>query len=347
MVTVTLFLTGGAQYLLKAIGPSTSPVKENQKAIDVYQSILIPYSNRLCRDVCVISADKCSRRQLAQLLDTVHRYSEKPVGLDIYFEKDHFDEDTRMLVRAVHELNPVLPIGLILDQEQVCVGTKGSFFYDDSDALFGFVDLFDAGRRMYGSYSFGDSTLISFSGQLYELEKKEKVPFENPYYVDYLNYRFDSATCINSDDVLFSTEMHEQVLARIRQSVVLIGCTHDADDLHVTPVGKMAGVFIHAHSLGTLLDGLHVREMPSVLCWMIACVMLIFLSVFRQKKGGKSLILCRLAELLSIFVCGGCGLFLYYRFRLYFDIMPLIVLISVYIIVDEIVCRSFKIFTNG
>lgn len=61
--------------------------------------------------------------------------------------------------------------------------------------------------------------------------------------------------------------------AFFKDKVVFVGATGtDMQDFHVTPVGRMAGVQLHAHALTAILSGAWVKEVPAWWSWVAVTI---------------------------------------------------------------------------
>ena len=77
-----------------------------------------------------------------------------------------------------------------------------------------------------------------------------------------INYRNVTFREVGPEDI-------EEAADFLEGKIVLIGGLREERDMHASPIGKMAGVMIQAHSVDTLL-GKKVRYLPSWVNWMLA-----------------------------------------------------------------------------
>ncbi|MBF0565648.1 MAG: CHASE2 domain-containing protein [Nitrospirae bacterium] len=76
----------------------------------------------------------------------------------------------------------------------------------------------------------------------------------------------DLKPLIAEGDSKIKEEAFNKFKDKIEGNIVIIGnSTSDFADIHNTPVGDMAGMYIHGNSIFTILDGKQVREMPGML----------------------------------------------------------------------------------
>jgi len=91
-----------------------------------------------------------------------------------------------------------------------------------------------------------------------------------------------------------------------RDKVILVGATAtDLQDFHQTPVGRIAGVQLHAHALSAIAAGHYIKEAPASLAWISVLIsgVLAWLIVTYIRQPVLSLVLIWAASALVIILC--------------------------------------------
>ena len=102
--------------------------------------------------------------------------------------------------------------------------------------------------------------------------------------LEVINYHSRRFRCYEPSELI---DHAEELAGR----VVLLGALHEKGDLHPTPVNSMmAGIFIHANSLATVLDRAYMTSTPRWLQWLfgfLLCYLVVFthLSLTVRIKG--------------------------------------------------------------
>ena len=119
--------------------------------------------------------------------------------------------------------------------------------------------------------------------RLYKNQKQTSFPVKITEMAGINNANNDSEDLlINYRNVNFRVIPHDKIGENrgiLEGSIVIIGTIHEEQDMHNTPIGKMAGAKIQAYSLLTLLEHQHFRHVPNIICWIIAFLLCYLLEV--------------------------------------------------------------------
>ena len=220
----------------------------------------------------------------AQLIDTLSRARPAAIGLDIVFAEPspYGPEDDQALARAIAEnRHVVLGAALTVTREHGFVkenlnppirpvrdGARGFGYVNfDSD-----VDAFV--RRALLTHRYQGSDVAAFDLHLYRLIAQAGTtghPLSQGAEI-IINYRGGPRTFVS---VPYQWVLAGYVpLADFAGKIVLVGAStpvlHDVFPTPFAPRGDMPGVEIHANALETLLKGIPIQRVPTVLVGVLA-----------------------------------------------------------------------------
>ena len=117
----------------------------------------------------------------------------------------------------------------------------------------------------------------------------------------------------------------------IKNRIVLLGDIYNPNDMHTTPYDKaVAGIYIHAHALDTILQGAYYQEIPKALLYVISIICCLLFTSFSlalkesHKEVSGLVIRITQAVLMLLIYWIGCELYLQ---QIYFDPVVLILMI--------------------
>ena len=148
---------------------------------DLYASVgNLSAVHQMSKDIVVVSSDRCSRKQIAAIIESADLMGAKVIGLDHYFDAKQ-DGDER-LISAIEECeNVVLPIIVQRNMENGIFEMKdSSYFYNIiDDGNFGVINL--AGnspgsviREFSPSFKTYNDTLDNFASAVVKCYAPEK-----------------------------------------------------------------------------------------------------------------------------------------------------------------------------
>ena len=219
-----------------------------------------------------------SRRDLAQNLEVVASLQPKTIGVDVVFEglkEDSVGDDMIGRIALLHQ-NMVFSYKLF-NYENDSIGYTDdvhSFFADEMPIHEGFTNM---PRNLYGGMKRELSLGRTVRG---ELKPSLILEVTNRYAGRDVVPLEDRDVQVNFTPLHFPVVSPDSLLAyqdSIRDHVVLFGAMKDENDMHYTPLGKMAGVELLAYSIETLLRQKEVSVVSGWAYWLIT-VLIVFLS---------------------------------------------------------------------
>ncbi len=297
-VCISLFAFVLSMVLIQPFSASTaalfsSPEKNDFTISDFYNIVADGRDlAHLDDNIVIVNLDNSDRAEIAGLLNMISLCGPKAVGLDVTFE-DRREGDS-LLLEAI-SMTPALvqPINLVPVQGSDSFALGGySYFYRPGDDGFASSALpskyanstIREFRTVFPTRDAG--SLPSFSLALARIADPDAAAEleQRGNKLEVINYHSRRFRCYEPSELI---DHAEELAGR----VVLLGALHEKGDLHPTPVNSMmAGIFIHANSLATVLDRAYMTSTPRWLQWLfgfLLCYLVVFthLSLTVRIKG--------------------------------------------------------------
>lgn len=218
-------------------------------------------------------SDVGERGEIASILERVALCDPACVGVDAIFEGYRSDaEGNAMLTEVVNAYKDKLVFTCKLtdyDSGAGCFTSSVHSFFADSVTVFeGFANLKNnmdnlPVRKLGVKSKLGQEEVLSFPAAV--VERYSGHTLENHGEDWLINYRNVNFRVVSPDDI-------EEEADFLEGKIVLLGGVREERDMHSSPVGKMPGVLIQAHSVDTLI-GKKVRYLPSWINWVLAFVL--------------------------------------------------------------------------
>lgn len=245
---------------------------------DIYNSVAQRRMQQTLSDnIVIVSVDECpSRREIAEVIEAVDFFDPAAIGLDIFFNYPLADDD--FLINTLKGCrNVVLPV-------DVADGNRaGSWFYNLlPDAHYGSINIGaesvrDVVRRFKPYFMLNDGGEINnIAIELANIASSESYEYflqrnrTESHFIHYPSVCFDIVE--PSEIVTAEGSIRPEAEELLRDKVVLVGNIRDESDMHLTPVGEMSGLAIHAYTLHTILDRNYINETSELCSWTMAVV---------------------------------------------------------------------------
>lgn len=255
--------------------------------------------SRVSDEVVLVGIDRCTRGEIAAVLEAVDWCEPKAVGLDIFF-RHPTHEDATLLAALQNCRNLVLPTRVVYAEDcgQFVVSEESCFDALLPDKTRGVVNLatdhvYQMVREFKVTFPLSDgTTLDNFVVTLTRCAAPE-------VYGRFAE-RCNEQEIIRYPSIEFETLMAEEVLdaegfptpeaeALLKGRVVLVGAVQDPADFHLTPTQpQMSGLRIHACALQTILSESYIRRMPEWVGWLLAvlfCFLFSWLNMFIKQDA--------------------------------------------------------------
>lgn len=288
IVTVLAFLVTGMFALLALNLSFLSPIAQVVKDFemtDIYYQILQDTDElEVDEDVTIVDMSALySRRELAATLRDIEAQKPKVVGVDVVFEG--LKEDTvgdEMMRQVASEYGNIVYSYKLLDYDNDSTGYADavhSFFASD-ETNEGFTNM---QRNLYGGMkrrlSIGQRcqgrVVPSFITQVVNGSGIEK-PLAPELRELNINFTPRRLRVVEPEDVGQHPEW-------ITGKVVLFGAMKEEQDMHYTPLGKMAGVELLAYSVATLLERSEVWTPDGWLTGLMSFLLVLLTEVWSSK----------------------------------------------------------------
>ena len=278
-----ILITNGAFILLGVLSLITfnisflNPVAKALKAFSVtdlffeIQSYGEPEESGVIAVVDI--SDVGDRGELASILERVALCDPACVGVDAIFEGLKSDpEGNAMLTEVVNAYKDNLVFTCKLTDYDSGAGcftsSVHSFFTDSVSVSEGFANLKNnldnlPVRNLSVKDKLGQEEVLSFPAAV--VAKFSGHPLENRGDDWLINYRNTAFRVVSPDEI-------EDAAGFLEGKIVLLGGVREESDMPSSPLGKMPGVMIQAHSVDTLIVK-RVSYLPTWLNWLLAFVL--------------------------------------------------------------------------
>lgn len=196
-------------------------------------------------DVVILSVDKLSRLEIAEVVEKVDYLGARSVAMDVFM--DFSTPDDPEVVAALSSCEHLILPSSLTEPFQSPV------FSQLPDKTYGYTNLpCAAPGGIIRSFSIREGNDVSFAAAACgKAEGKDGI-------IRYDGYDFD---------ILYPEDIKRESVAG---KIVFVGNLNDFSDSHPTPAGTLPGVLIHAYVCQTILDGSTPRECPGWLLFLIA-----------------------------------------------------------------------------
>lgn len=211
------------------------------------------------------------RSRLANIIDSIKACEPAVIGVDIVFEGLRGDTVGSERVAEVVCADDGVPIiwakklTQFNDTIQEFKGNVQSFFMDFADADEGYTnvqrDINGGTVRTFGVYRMANGVReYSLPARVAAMYKGDSIP--NQTNADQtINYYATYFPVLAPEEISKHPEL-------IRGRIVIFGATHDEQDMHYTPIGKIAGVEVLAYATQTMLKYDKVATVGGLMLWL-------------------------------------------------------------------------------
>lgn len=318
-------ITGLAALLSKTILYSFTSMPAFKSMIEVKDVQMSDFYNRvsnskpvreLSQHVVLIPIDGKSREQIAQVIKCVSQEHPKAIGVDLLFEYP-YDSDSALIESVTGE-------NVIMAAVDMGNGERTTSYFCDSTFRIGMVNMLAASsgsvvREFSPTYPEGNCFALEIIKDAYPSQYSDLLNGGDERKAIY--YPSIEFPIIEADSVMVGVNM-----GNLQDKVVLIGDCNNMADMHVTPIGTMSGLNVHASIIETIIGERYVKSFSPFTNWIIAilsCLLFVSLNVFVSKKipaVGKLII--RVVQLLVLYLyfAFGCWLFIHKHINIDFSL---------------------------
>jgi len=282
IITVLAFAVVGTFAVLALnlsfLSPIAQVVKDFEMTDIYYQILQDTDSGDVSDRVTIVDMSELySRRDLAEALQEIERHKPKAVGVDVVFEglKEDCIGDSMIRRVAVSHPNMVFSYKLLdyVDDSTGFVKAVHSFFVSDSICE-GFTNMH---RNLYGGmkrvmslgHKYKGEVVPSFVTQVAKAYGAQVLAEERDLNINFTPRRF---RIVAPEAINNSSEW-------IKNRVVLYGAMTDEQDMHYTPIGKMAGVELVAYAIESLLGQSEVRKPHGIVLVLLSFLLVLLTQV--------------------------------------------------------------------
>ena len=225
--------------------------------------------------VVVVNVDGYNRDGVLDIVDAVSQTGPKAIGLDVFFSVEK-EDNTRLINTIMNTKNLVSAIQVELETDSIHFRQPELSFYDKKyhPEHVGYINL---------DINHSWDVIRTFQPCVYTLEGEmiPSMPLALAMIADSMKaleaiQRSSSPQIIdftgNEIKVINANRLkNENIAARLKDKVVLIGALSDNKDIYRTPLNDpTAGVLVHAYTLHTILNESYIQTRPESVNWLIA-----------------------------------------------------------------------------
>ena len=290
----------------------------------------------------IIDVTTNSRNEISEILSTVNSMSPSVIGLDVtnLWHEDMMADS--MLVSVIQSIpNIVLPVEYH-DNGRYDKEFLYSILLDRADnqeyGVVSFPNNRDIIRTYKPSFTVNGQTIEAFGcvvakycgADISNIIKKKKC------LINYTSLKLSDENALPGSQLLKPDSLNYEFLtSSILDRIVLIGCTTDTHDQHLTPLGySISGVMIHAHIINSILNNTNIGMTPLLIryicCFLLAFVILLWYqkhkpSIKKVNKIWHKVLIYTLIFIVSLILCSVIGTYLFVHCHYYIDFAPYIV----------------------
>lgn len=292
IIGVLAFVTFNVSFL--------NPVEQmlkNMKFSDLYIKVTNFHAERDTSQLITIvdMTDVYNRGELAQIIDELAQQQPKVIGVDIVFEGERDDSlGNAMLEESIRQHRDLLVFATKLTdydgKKYTFQNQSRSYFTDRIDSLTeGFVNLEDNMEQARIRDCRSGMPLRTDAGNIMMPSLPAAmarhfgidIPLRNqPMLISYPPTFFP---CLPWDSLQQRPDL-------IRGRMILLGAHTQESDMHLTPLGKMSGVELHAYSLLELMNHRNTTDAPlwaNLLATFIACYLLAVFVELSERRNSR------------------------------------------------------------
>ena len=275
---VIIDILGIAFLALKTVSIPFVPNRNIDNMSDYYTAVWNKMKgNSVDNRFVMIDVTDNSRREITEILNTVNNMNPAIIGLDVsYIWKENPSEDS-LLVQTIQSIpNIILPVEYYTNElgndaflysifQNQLIGKEYGVvsFPENRDVLRTYKPSFEIESCAIGA--FGCVIAKKCGADISELEK------HNSALINYTTLKLTDDDAVPGSQFLNLNSRDCQFRSsQIVDKVVLIGSTNQTRDQHLTPLGNLSGVMIHAHIINSLMENKSIRETPLLIRYFIS-----------------------------------------------------------------------------
>lgn len=294
IITIIAFMVVGVFVFVTINVSFLNPIARTLQDFSItdlyYQAQLSTAKPDTSRVVTIVDMTELyERRRIAETIEQIQLGRPKVLGVDIIFEGLKEDPQGDFMIEQLARMynNNVYSYRLLdyNGKQKQFTNEIHSFFTDSVHVIEGYTNM---QRPLYG----GIKRELSLSRKTCGEQKPSFVAtIVNQYAEKPVVTLDDDDLQINFSPISFPRLRYDAVISHpelIEGRIVLLGAMGEENDMHYTPVGKMAGVELMAYAAQTLLTQYEVKKVPTSLLAVIS-FFLVFLTQLLQDCYEKSI----------------------------------------------------------
>lgn len=343
----TLFALAGGNFIMGLFSPISG--NSDFQFSDLYCKIAYNLAdNPNSSDITIIATDSLTdREQLAKAINFIDQFEPKLLGVDIHFAEPQDSTIDAKLIDALNNFSGglVLPSYLYEDEYgQIQEGDRTFMSEYLHNAKYGSTNYSLNSNwgptRIFETMVYGkDGAYVPFATVIaqmanstnYEELLARNLRLERQWeYINYVSSPDFDCRILTLQDIQDQTT-HAEYEGLIKDRIVLFGDIYNSNDMQTTPYDKsVPGIYIHAHSLDTILSEAYYQEVSKTLLYIISILCCLLFTSFslamKAYKPDLSGLIIRLSQAILMFMLYWIGCELYIQ-QIYFDPVTLLLML--------------------
>lgn len=255
-------------------------VLDDFKMTDVYFEMLRSGKDKELNDdiVLVDMTKQTNRKEIAGTINAINACAPKVLMVDLVFQRPNSDiTDDTALIEAVEagRKKEIFSFKLIdyNPEKGAFRGAVKSFFDETDEFAWGYSNILQkrpgSTVRLYTlTQQLGDTTVFSmpYLAACRYMGKQPKSEDKTQRLIIYSNTDFP---VINCDSVAEQASL-------MKDKIVILGALNEEADMHITPIGKEAGMKVQAFSILSYMEHPSVRNMGKITSLILAFFLCLF-----------------------------------------------------------------------
>lgn len=361
-IIITFIVSQIVQYdIVSFIGGSIKK-QSNFELSDFYASVENNWADvsNVDSNLVIVSIDGCSREQIASIIETVDYFGAKAIALDFLIVNQ--SQDDSILIHSIKNCqNIILPYELEYNSSNKTFIKADSTYFCSAltNAHYGCINLASNNFRdiirtslPFCKLNTGEY-MDNFSAAILKIYSPQKYKFLKDMGNDPFNIRFhniDFQTIKHNEIISEDNSPIFELESEFYNKIVIIGALENRYDKHMTPIGEVPGVYIHAATIHTILHDKYIRKssdlVNQIISIIVAAIFLSFVFYARTHFKKRAAISIRLFQLIVLFSIFTIGVYVYSNWEIYINFTITLVMLSLGVLVFDIVYGSLDIINN-
>lgn len=234
------------------------------------------------------------RGQIANVINEINKYDPQVLGIDVIFEglKGDTIGSDKLADAILNTSQPVVAFQLTQydNNKETFTKSRHSFFTTGGDINEGFSniesDILDGSiRKIQSERNFQGHKVGSLSYEIAKAFDSEVVkvqPGSGKRMIDYSPTKFPT---IRYDSIAENSKL-------LQGHIVILGCTHEEQDMHYSPYGRTPGVIIQAYAVQTFIENKQMDVFSNNVATFVSFFLVLLTQIFKKNLSNLTTKYC-------------------------------------------------------